>query len=94
MFPGRVYKFSLEGKLLGQFGISGYKPGQFGWVHALSCVSENEVWTGELLTWRVQKFILHPERASPPVGHLELPNLPRSLVAIKYTSPEKVHANS
>jgi hypothetical protein len=64
MFPGRVYKFSLEGKLLGQFGISGYKPGQFGWVHALSCVSENEVWTGELLTWRVQKFILHPERGS------------------------------
>jgi hypothetical protein len=63
MFPGRVYKFTLDGKLLGQFGISGYKPGQFGWIHALACVSENEIWTGELLTWRVQKFTLQPASA-------------------------------
>ena len=32
--------------------------------HALSCVSENEIWTGELLNWRVQKFTLQPGGAS------------------------------
>jgi NHL repeat len=62
MFPGEVQKFTLDGKLVGQFGTAGRKLGQFGWVHALSCVSENEIWTGELLNWRVQKFMLHPER--------------------------------
>ena len=56
--------FTLDGKLVGQFGEAGRKPGQFGWVHALSCVAENEIWTGELLNWRVQKFTLHPERAT------------------------------
>lgn len=60
MFPGRVEKFTLDGKLLGAFGIAGRKPGQFGWVHSLACVSENEIWSGELLNWRVQKFTLHP----------------------------------
>jgi hypothetical protein len=25
-------------------------------------VAENEIWTGELLNWRVQKFVLHPDR--------------------------------
>ena len=63
MMPGQIQKFTLEGKLVGQFGVAGRKLGQFGWVHAISCVSENEIWTGELLNWRVQKFILHPDRA-------------------------------
>jgi hypothetical protein len=61
-FPGRISKFTLDGKLVGQFGSSGMKRGQLAWAHALACPSENEVWTGELLTWRVQKFILHPEK--------------------------------
>lgn len=62
MFPGQIQKFTLDGKLVGQFGTAGRKLGQFGWVHALACVAENEIWTGELLNWRVQKFVLHPER--------------------------------
>jgi sugar lactone lactonase YvrE len=62
MLPGQVQKFTLDGKLVGQFGTAGRKLGQFGWVHALSCVAENEIWSAELLNWRVQKFILHPER--------------------------------
>jgi hypothetical protein len=62
MFPGQIQKFTLDGKLVGQFGTAGRKLGQLGWVHALSCVAENEIWTGELLNWRVQKFVLHPER--------------------------------
>ena len=64
MLPGQVQKFTLDGKLVGQFGTAGRKLGQFGWIHALACVSENEIWTGELLNWRVQKFTLHPERAA------------------------------
>jgi len=63
MFPGEVSKFTLDGKLVGQFGSSGRKLGQFGWIHSLACVSENEVLTGELLNWRVQKFTLHPGKA-------------------------------
>jgi hypothetical protein len=61
-FPGKIEKFTLDGKLVGQFGVAGRKPGQMGWVHAISCVSENEIWTGELLNWRVQRWVLHPEK--------------------------------
>jgi hypothetical protein len=62
MIPGQVQKFTLDGKLAGTFGQAGRKLGQFGWIHALSCVSENEIWVGELLNWRVQKITLQPER--------------------------------
>ncbi len=68
MLPGHIYKFTLDGKLVGQFGTSGRKLGQLGWVHSIACVSENEVWTGELLNWRVQKFTLHPDRAASASG--------------------------
>lgn len=64
MIPGQIQKFTLDGKLVGQFGTAGRKAGQFGWIHALACVSENEVWTGELLNWRVQKLTLKPSAAN------------------------------
>jgi hypothetical protein len=57
LFPGRLYKLSLDGKVLGMYGESGKNLGQFGWAHALACPSENEVWVGELLNWRVQKLV-------------------------------------
>ncbi len=59
-FPGRVYKLSLDGKLLGFFGKSGKQPGQFGWIHEMACPSENELYVAELLNWRIQKIILDP----------------------------------
>ncbi|SRR5216683_2844638 len=59
-FPGRIYKLSLDGKLLGMFGKSGKQLGQFGWIHAIACPSENELYVAELLNWRVQKIILEP----------------------------------
>jgi len=62
-FPGRVYKLSLDGKVLGVLGESGKQLKQFGWIHEIACPSENEIYVGELLNWRVQKLILHPERA-------------------------------
>jgi len=59
-FPGRIYKLSLDGKVLGMLGRSGRQPKQFGWIHELACPSENELYVAELLNWRVQKLILHP----------------------------------
>lgn len=61
-FPGRVYKLSLDGKVLGMFGRSGRQPKQFGWIHEMACPSENEIYVAELLNWRVQKLILHPAK--------------------------------
>ena len=57
---GRFYKLDLEGKILGTFGKAGHKPGTFGWVHEIACPSENLLYVGELLNWRVQKLVLHP----------------------------------
>jgi DNA-binding beta-propeller fold protein YncE len=59
-FPGRIYKLSLDGKVLGLFGTSGKQLGQFGWIHAIACPSENLLYVAELLNWRVQKLVLHP----------------------------------
>ena len=59
-YPGRIYKLSLDGKLLGVLGESGKQLKQFGWVHEIACPSENVLYVGELLNWRVQKLILHP----------------------------------
>ena len=59
-FPGRVYKISLDGKILGMFGKSGKQPKQFGWIHEIACPSENVIYVAEILNWRVQKLILHP----------------------------------
>ena len=59
-WPGRIYKLSLDGKVLGMLGQSGKQLKQFGWIHELACPSENVVWAGELLNWRAQKLILHP----------------------------------
>jgi hypothetical protein len=59
-YPGRIYKLSLDGKVLGVFGESGKQLGQFGWIHEIACPSENELFVGELLNWRVQKLVLEP----------------------------------
>jgi NHL repeat len=61
-YPGRIYKLSLDGKVLGVFGKSGKLPGQFGWIHELACPSENVLFVAELLNWRIQKLVLEPAR--------------------------------
>ena len=57
---GRIYKLSLEGKVLGMLGQSGKQLKQFGWIHAMACPSENVIYVAELLNWRVQKLLLKP----------------------------------
>ena len=60
--PGRLYKLTLDGKILGMLGESGHELGQFNWPHGLACPSENEVYVADMNNWRVQKLILHPDR--------------------------------
>jgi 6-bladed beta-propeller len=67
-YPGRIYKLSLDGKVLGVLGKSGKQLKQFGWVHEIACPSANELYVAEILNWRVQKLLLKPEqqRAEAP----------------------------
>lgn len=60
-YPGRIYKLSLDGKVLGYLGRSGKMPGEFGWIHQIACPSENTLFVAELLNWRVQKLDLKPQ---------------------------------
>jgi NHL repeat len=64
-YPGRLYKLSLDGKVLGVMGRVGRLPGQFGWIHEIACPSANEVYVGELTNWRVQKLTLEPTKTEP-----------------------------
>jgi len=59
-WPGRLYKLTLDGQVLGWLGGSGKSLKQFGWIHEIACPSENELYVGELLNWRLQKLTLHP----------------------------------
>ncbi len=59
-YPGRIYKLTLDGKVLGVFGKSGKQPKDFGWVHEIACPSENVLYVAEILNWRIQKLILNP----------------------------------
>ena len=61
-FPGRVYKLTLDGKVVGMLGKAGRQLRQFNWLHGIACPSENELYVADLNNWRVQKLILHPNR--------------------------------
>jgi DNA-binding beta-propeller fold protein YncE len=58
--PGRIYKLTLDGKVVGVLGEAGKGPKQFGWIHEVACPSENELYVAELLNWRMQKLVLRP----------------------------------
>jgi DNA-binding beta-propeller fold protein YncE len=68
LYPGRIYKLTLDGEVLGMLGKSGKLAGQFGGLHGLACPSENVLYTAEFINWRSQKLMLHPERAAPRTG--------------------------
>jgi hypothetical protein len=57
-WPGRIYKLTLDGKLLGVLGQSGKQLKQFGWIHEMACPAPNVLYVAELLNWRVQKLVL------------------------------------
>lgn len=57
-YPGRVFKVSLDGKVLGIIGKSGRNRKEFSGAHGLACPSENEIYVAETANWRVQKILL------------------------------------
>ncbi|MGH7655468.1 MAG: peptidyl-alpha-hydroxyglycine alpha-amidating lyase family protein [Gemmatimonadaceae bacterium] len=58
--PGRIYKVTLDGKVLGTIGEAGKELKQFGWIHEIACPSQNSLYVAELLNWRMQKLTLLP----------------------------------
>ncbi len=64
--PGRIYKMTLDGKLIGTMGISGRDEKQFNWIHALACPTDDTLYVADMNNWRVQKLTLHDGRASRP----------------------------
>ena len=62
-YPGRLYKMTLDGKIVAMVGIGGHKLGQFNWPHSIACPGENTVFVADMNNWRVQKITLHPERS-------------------------------
>jgi DNA-binding beta-propeller fold protein YncE len=63
-YPGRLFKVTLEGKVLGVLGRSGRNLKQFSGVHQLACPSETEVYAAETSNWRVQKLLIRPQAAT------------------------------
>lgn len=58
--PGRIYKITLDGKILGMLGESGRQLGQFNWIHGIACPSDDVLFVADMNNWRVQKLILNP----------------------------------
>ena len=59
---GKIFKVGIDGTPLGSFGTFGKQLKEFGWIHEISCPSENELYVGELLNWRAQKLLLSPPK--------------------------------
>ena len=68
-YPGRIYKLSLDGKVLGVLGQSGKQLKQFGWIHEIACPNENTLFVAEILNWRVQKLLLKPAPGQRSAAH-------------------------
>ena len=58
--PGRIYKLTLDGKIVGVLGEAGRQLGQFNWLHGIDCSQEGVLYIADLNNWRVQKLILNP----------------------------------
>ena len=58
--PGRIYKMTLDGEMLGYLGESGRGPGQFNWIHSLDCsqLDDGILWVADMNNWRIQKLIV------------------------------------
>ena len=52
LYPGRIYKIDLSGKVLGYFAHVGKEPGNTGAIHGLACPTENLIYSAEFENWR------------------------------------------
>jgi hypothetical protein len=66
--PGRIYKMTLDGKIVGMLGESGRDLGQFNWIHSIACPSEDLLYVADMNNWRVQKLLLRPEKKAATAG--------------------------
>ena len=57
---GQIYKLELDGRIVGSFGRAGRMLKEFSTVHGIDCRAENQLYVGELTSWRVQKLLLKP----------------------------------
>ena len=71
--PGRIYKLSLDGTILGMLGEAGRGVKQFNWIHGLACPSEDVVFVADMNNWRIQKITLRPDRSKPATRHMRTP---------------------
>jgi DNA-binding beta-propeller fold protein YncE len=55
---GHVYKYDLNGKLLGEFGKLGRLEGWFDSIHALACPDEKTLYLAEEFSYRFDKVVL------------------------------------
>ena len=60
---GEIYKTELDGTVLGKFGHPGKLAPGFQVVHMMDCRNPNQIITGEIESWRVQKLMLQPMAA-------------------------------
>lgn len=65
-YPGRIFKVTLDGQVLGVIGRSGRQLKQFSGAHQMACPSETEVYVAETSNWRVQKLTFPTSRARSP----------------------------
>ncbi len=56
-YANRLLQVNLEGQILGTLGGPGKLPGQFAYCHAVAAANGGEIYTAEILNWRVQKFV-------------------------------------
>jgi len=66
--PGRIYKMTLDGRIVGMIGESGRGPSQFNWIHGLACPSEDLLYVADMNNWRVLRVQLRPERSKSTVA--------------------------
>lgn len=64
--PTRLYKMTLDGRILAMISSSGRRDHQMNWPHALACPSENVVWVADMNNWAIKKFTLYPDRPAAP----------------------------
>ncbi len=59
-FDGEIAKVDMDGNVLGAMGSPGRDNGQFGEAHALTLDSDDNVYVGDVILRRVQKFAKRP----------------------------------
>jgi hypothetical protein len=56
--PGRVYKMTLDGEILGMLGRSGRTERRFNSIHGMACPSEDVLFIADMNNWMPKKVLL------------------------------------